>query len=69
MLFDIFFIDWEFSFQYVCLKPTLILIKGIGKNVVCLLAFELKKNEQAHIPHAPTLLENAAYYAYYNYEG
>ena len=47
----------------------MILIKGIGKNVVCLLAFEWKKNEQAHIPHAPTLLENAAHYAYYNYEG
>ena len=28
-----------------------------------------RKSEQAHIPHAPTLLENAAHYAYYHYEG
>ena len=27
-----------------------------------------RKSEQAHIPHAPTLLENAAHYAYHHYE-
>ena len=38
----------------------------------CLLVFNIlneRKREQAHVPHAPTLLENAAHYAYYNYEG
>ena len=32
-------------------------------------SFENKrKSEQAHISHTPTLLENAAYYAYHHYE-
>ena len=35
--------------------------QGGVNSGVCDLLFKKRKSEQAHIPHAPTLLENAVY--------